>query len=165
MEACLKRKKAFITSMCGEMRDRADPVPPACQADASTLCPEAPGGERGMQLVCLRKNRNKLADACWQQISRLESDGWEPLPTQLNKYGVDSWCARGLMALCKGVAPGYGALRKCVEANARELHDRCPPSFLPSFAPSFPSSLAPSIPLFHLAPPLGRPPLSPPSTS
>jgi Golgi apparatus protein 1 len=123
MEACLKRKKSFLTSMCANQRRTSDPLPPVCEKDAAIHCPGET--EDALQLMCLRKHRNRLTANCWKRLSQLQSDGWELLHSRFKMLGVDTPCTQALLDVCKDIAPGYGALRMCVDNNWRKLELQC----------------------------------------
>ncbi len=123
MDACLKRKKSFLTSMCANRRRTSDQLPPVCQRDAEVHCPDEK--EDALQLMCLRKLRNRLSSNCWKRLSKLQSDGWELLHSRFKMMGVDTPCTQALLDACKDIAPGYGALRACVDNNWKKLEVQC----------------------------------------
>lgn len=109
--------------MCANRRQISDRLPQECKSDATKLCTTGQADE--LQLMCLRKFRNQLTETCWQSLSALQSDGWEPLSSQFRMRGVDTPCTRTLVEVCGDIAPGYGALRTCVDNNWKKLQDDC----------------------------------------
>ena len=123
IENCLHSKQSFLTSMCSEKRRTAENVPSDCAGDILDFCSDE--RENGHRLVCLRRNRKSLSQACWNKISKLRSDGWEMLPSRFRTFGVDSPCAYAVLQASRNVLVGYGALRDCVDANWNLLADSC----------------------------------------
>ena len=123
IEECLESKQHFLNSMCKGSRLYADRLPFPCQEDAQALCESSQ--DDAFQLMCLRKHRNKISQRCWDDLSKLASDGWEPLPNRFKTMGVDSECSRALIKACTHIAPGYGALNECVHDKWHELGAPC----------------------------------------
>eukprot|EP00802_Teleaulax_amphioxeia_P005933 Tamp_05937.p1 GENE.Tamp_05937~~Tamp_05937.p1 ORF type:complete len:569 (+),score=82.91 Tamp_05937:3-1709(+) len=123
IEECLESKHYYLNSMCAGRRLAADKMPPACQQDVEVLCEGS--RDDSFHLMCLRKHRNKISQRCWDDLSKLASHGWEPLPNRFQHMGVDSECMGALLKACTHIAPGYGALHQCVQDNWDQLSAQC----------------------------------------
>jgi len=86
----------------------------ACRADVDRLCPGIPPGG-GRIAACLKANQAQVSPACKAELVTVARKVKE----------VGAACADDVQSYCSDVAPGQGAVVRCLAANKATLAPQC----------------------------------------
>jgi hypothetical protein len=103
----------------------------ACEQDVRDLCAgvvadkggeDAKGkghhGKRGKMLQCLVEHHDELSDACAAKVDEVQSH-------HAQRQQAKAACEPDVQRLCGDVAPGKGAIRRCMKDKKDQLSDAC----------------------------------------
>ena len=118
---------AIVLGASGAMGAEAPKGRP-CQADIQKLCKDIKVGG-GRVRDCLKSHASELSPGCKQMMDSNQGifaqDGAGGGARQRRAQGVLEACKADLDKHCKGIQPGGGRLRACLEKHSSELSDAC----------------------------------------
>lgn len=87
-----------------------------CEAEVQQVCPDSLTGEDRRR--CVAQRMRQLAPVC-QQIIRQQMVRWK------EAEGYKVACLDDVKRMCRGVQPGEGRIRQCLQEHAQEISERC----------------------------------------
>ena len=120
MKDCLVYHRKLLLPVCREMKNTyREPVPQACESDASKHCSQDAIHEKPR---CLRVKFARLSPACLDALPL--NPPFESLPVEFQHRGVDSECATVLLKECRQTTGGRD-LVECVQHRVSALSKPC----------------------------------------
>ncbi|GBF99737.1 hypothetical protein Rsub_12450 [Raphidocelis subcapitata] len=110
VEACKKEVRYYMRMKVEDYRN--DLILAAnCRGDVETLCKDVQPDEQGGVHACLRRNRDKLSDACRREELLLEAQQAEHIEL---RPGLLAACATERGMFCRDVKGGSGRVFRCL---------------------------------------------------
>lgn len=114
---CLKEHEAELSAGCKEkgteLKEKAEAIKEACQADLDRFCKDVEPGE-GRLAKCLKAHEQELSAVCTNKIAGEKEEFMKGHP-----------CVADMENLCKDVEPGEGRKLKCMKEREAELSAEC----------------------------------------